>query len=161
MVSLPNHTESALADRSFLDRYRSLRRGFTLIELLVVVAIIAILAGLTLATLGYVNRKGAESRARAEVAALSAAIDAYRLDFGAYPATNNLFRELTGQGTINTNKIYFEPTPGITGTNAGVVSFMDPWGSPYVYSTNPTVNVGFFDLYSSAGTTNTNSWIRN
>ena len=36
----------------------------SLIELLVVVAIIAILAGLTLSTLGYVNRKGAESRAR-------------------------------------------------------------------------------------------------
>ncbi|MFM8887797.1 MAG: type II secretion system protein, partial [Chthoniobacterales bacterium] len=62
--------------------------AFTLIELLVVVAIIAILAGLTLATLGNVNRKGAESRARSEVAALAAAIDAYKLEFGSYPASN-------------------------------------------------------------------------
>lgn len=140
------------------------RAAFTLIELLVVVAIIAILAGLTLSTLGYVNRKGAESRARAEVAALSAAIDSYKLDFGGYPASNNLYQELTGQGPVNTNKVYFEPTPGITGTNAGVATFIDPWGVFYNYVTNATVNVGFFDLWSTAGNaaaTNTNNWIRN
>jgi len=148
------------APRSLLCR----RAAFTLIELLVVIAIIAILAGLTLSTLGYVNRKGAESRARAEVAALSAAIDSYKLDFGGYPASNNLYQELTGQGPVNANKVYFEPTPGITGTNAGVATFIDPWGVFYNYETNPTVNVGFFDLWSTAGNaaaTNTNNWIRN
>ena len=138
------------------------RAGFTLIELLVVIAIIAILAGLTLSTLGYVNKKGAESRARAEVAALSAAIDSYKLDFGGYPASNNLYQELTGQGPVNTNKVYFEPTRGITGTNAGVATFIDPWGVFYNYETNDTIiNVGFFDLWSTAGGTNTNNWIRN
>jgi general secretion pathway protein G len=145
---------------------RSLLRSpsaFTLIELLVVIAIIAILAGLTLGTLGYVNKKGAESRARAEVAGLSAAIDSYRLDIGGYPASNNLYQELTGQGPVNTNKVYFEPTPGITGTNAGVVTFMDPWGSPYRYETNPTsiVNRGFFDLWTTNNSTNPALWIRN
>jgi general secretion pathway protein G len=141
---------------------RSARRAggaFTLIELLVVVAIIAILAALTLSTLGYVNRKGAESRARAEVAGLSAAIDSYRLDIGGYPASNNLYRELTGQGPINTNKIYFEPTAGIATNN----QFMDPWGSPYRYETNPTsiVNRGFFDLWTTNNSTNPALWIRN
>jgi general secretion pathway protein G len=151
--------------------------GFTLIELLVVIAIIAILAGLTLSTLGYVNRKGAESRARAEVAALSAAIESYKIDFGAYPpmdnpsstalsnvTTANLFRELTGQGTVNSNKVYFEPTPGIT-TNMATGPFIDPWGGNYNYRTNTNgnhlINVGFFDLWSTAGGTNTNNWIRN
>ena len=62
-----------------------LRGAFTLIELLVVIAIIAILAGLTLSTLGYVNKKGAESRAQSEVAALSAAIESFKLDNGFYP----------------------------------------------------------------------------
>jgi general secretion pathway protein G len=138
-----------------------------LIELLVVVAIIAILAGLALSTLGYVNRKGAESRARAEVAALSAAIDSYKLDFGAYPANQGvLFLELTGQGTVNTNKMYFEPAPGILTTNAGVVSLTDPWGTVYQYRTGAeaTNNVGFFDLWSTAGSaaaTNAPNWIRN
>ncbi len=137
--------------------------AFTLIELLVVIAIIAILAGLTLSTLGYVNRKGAESRAKAEVAALSAAIDSYKLDFGIYPSNQtSLYRELVGSGTINTNKVYFEPTPNIT-TNLATGPFMDPWGTAYNYnSTNPTNNVGFFDLWSTAGgKTNQRDWVKN
>jgi len=133
-------------------------RGFTLIELLVVIAIIAILAGLTLSTLGYVQRKGAESRARAEVAALAAAINEYKLEFGAYPPDQTvLFQELVGSGTINTNKVLFEPSPRMVKDN----KFVDPWGDNYVYTTNATVNVGSYDLYSRAGETNTNSWIRN
>lgn len=126
--------------------------AFTMIELLVVIAIIAILAGLTLSTLGYVNKKGAESRARAEVAALSSAIDSFFADFGAYPASNNLFRELTGHSsaTINTNrKVYFEPTPTIT-TNMTNGPFIDPWGTAYNYNpTNPSRNRGFFDLWTT------------
>lgn len=135
--------------------------AFTLIELLVVVAIIAILAGLTLSTLGYVNRKGAESRARAEVAALAAAIDSYKVEFGIYPSNQTvLFRELVGTGTVNSNKVLFEPAPQMATNN----KFIDPWGMDYVYRTNATFNVGFFDLLSYAGNSNSansNNWIRN
>ena len=45
--------------------------AFTLIELLVVIAIIGILAGLLLNTAGYIQRKGAMSRAEAEIAAFA------------------------------------------------------------------------------------------
>jgi prepilin-type N-terminal cleavage/methylation domain-containing protein len=145
--------------------------AFTLLELLVVVAIIAILAGLTLGTMGYVNRKGAESRARAEIAAIAVAIDSYKLDLGSYPpaptnATNaptELYKELTGQGTINTDKIYIEATPGLV-TNTAEGPFIDPWGTPYRYSTNPATieNVGFYDLWTSNNApTNRALWIRN
>ena len=131
-------------------------------ELMAVVAIIAIIAGLTLGTLGYVNRKAAESRAKSEVAALSAAIDSYKLDFGSYPSAANLFRELTGQGTVNKSKVFLEPTPGMVTTNAGVVSFVDPWGTPYNYRNPGTDNVGFFDLWTTAGgKTDQMQWIRN
>lgn len=139
-------------------RSRSASAGFTLIELLVVVAIIAILAALSLSTLGYVNKKGAESRARSEVAALSSAIDAYKLDRGAYPASNNLYTELTGQGPLNTNRVFFEPTPSMTTTNGSTVQFTDPWGTAYGYTTSNT----YFDLWSTAGgLANSNDWIRN
>lgn len=131
--------------------------AFTLIELLVVVAIIAILAALTLSTLGYVNKKGAESRARSEVAALSAAIEAFKLDTGAYPTTAaSLYTNLcppTGGA-----KVYFEPTSGILGTNGSTVQFFDPWGTAYNYSNSVT----YFDLWSTAGgSADTNQWIRN
>jgi type II secretion system protein G len=143
--------------------------AFTLIELLVVVAIIAILAALAISTLGYVNKKGAESRARAEVAALSAAIESYKLDFGTFPTNQtNLFRELTGSstnaGALNTNKVYFEPTPNMLLTNGGTIVFADPWGAEYQYRTGAqaTNNIGFFDLWTSNNApSNPALWIRN
>jgi type II secretory pathway pseudopilin PulG len=59
--------------------------AFTLIELLVVMGIILLLAGLILATSGYVQKKGARSRTEAEIAVLSAAIESYKADNGVYP----------------------------------------------------------------------------
>jgi prepilin-type N-terminal cleavage/methylation domain-containing protein len=63
----------------------SLSRAFTLIELIVVIAVIIILAGLVLSTVGYVQKKGARSRAETEIAAISAAIENYKADNGVYP----------------------------------------------------------------------------
>jgi general secretion pathway protein G len=137
---------------------RCRRSAFTLIELLVVIAIIAILAGLTLSTLGYVNTKGAESRAQSEIAALSAALESYKIDLGAFPSNNIsvLYTELTGRGTVNSNKIYLEPSASIT-TNVESGPFIDPWGSPYGYS-----NIGtHFEMWSTAGGKETAEWIRN
>ena len=124
------------------------RGAFTLIELLVVVSIVAILAGLVLSTLGYVNRKGAASRAESEVAALSAAIDSYKLDIGNYPSSNNLYSELTAGGPVNTNKVYFEPTAVMVNTNSTPRTFRDPYDKAYNYEPEePERNVGFFDLW--------------
>ena len=134
---------------------RPAREGFTLIELLVVIAVIAILAGLTLSTLGYVNKKGAESRAQSEVAALSAAIESFKLDNGFYPTnTASLYTNLCPVAAGR--KVYFEPTPSMV-TNVATGPFLDPWGTAYGYS-NLT---SYFELWSTAGGTNTNNWIRN
>ena len=59
--------------------------GFTIIELLIVMAIIIVLAGLIIGTSGYVQKKGARSRAEAEIAAMSAALENYKADNGIYP----------------------------------------------------------------------------
>jgi type II secretion system protein G len=143
------------APRSLLRR----RSAFTLIELLVVIAIIAILAALTLSTMGYVNKKGAESRARSEVAALSAAIESFKLDTGTYPSNvSTLYTNLCPPATAAGAKVYFEPTPLMILSNGSVVQFVDPWGTAYGYSNFTT----YFDLWSTAGgAANTNDWIRN
>ena len=60
--------------------------AFTLIELLAVITIIGILAGLTLGAAGAVRRHGANSTAKAEVAALQAACDRYFADYNLYPS---------------------------------------------------------------------------
>ena len=145
------------------DRLPREHAAFTLIELMVVVTIIAVLAGLTIGTLGYVNRKGAESRARAEVAAIATAVDNYKLEFGSYPSNNTtaLFKELTGQGSVNKTRVFIEPTPGLV-TNATNGPFIDPWGTAYNYRNPGTNNVGFFDIWSTAGgATDQALWIRN
>jgi prepilin-type N-terminal cleavage/methylation domain-containing protein len=59
--------------------------AFTVVELLIVMAIILILAGLILATSSYVQKKGYRSRAEAEIAAMSAALENYKADNGIYP----------------------------------------------------------------------------
>ena len=158
--------------------------GFTLIELLVVITIIAILAGLVLQTAGYVQKKAARSRAEAEIAALSAALESYKADMGDYPAgTNGTPNTTTSTGVNNaflraalapsTGKVYFEFSKGM-GTNANISetnqAILDPFGEGYgYYYTNSSAgaNAGiksgtnFYDLWSRAGTTNTNQWIKN
>lgn len=158
----PSHQASALGT---FPCALSASAAFTLIELMVVVAIIAVLAGLALGSLGYVNRKGAASRAQSEVAALASAIENYKLDIGAYPATTNLYKELTAGGPVNTKRVYFQPTPAMVNTNVTPPVFQDPYGATYQYSTNPATmrNIGFFDLYCvpPGETNNPQNWIHN
>ncbi|MEX1117286.1 MAG: type II secretion system protein GspG [Terrimicrobiaceae bacterium] len=153
--------------------------GFTLIELLVVMAIIAILAGLVLSTAGYVQKKGATSRAEAEIAALSAALESYKADMGDYPTgTNGSATGTATPGTTNaflraalmpsTGKVYFEFPKGMGPSGASLtatnVAVLDPFGEGYGYMYPGNVNrsgTNFFDLWSRVGTTNTNAWIKN
>jgi len=64
---------------------RRLAAGFTLIEMLTVIAIIAILAGILIPTIGVVMRKAKMAKARSEIAGLTMAISSYILSFGAPP----------------------------------------------------------------------------
>src|SRR5947207_4683932 len=76
---------------SFVIRHSSFRAAgaFTLIELLIVMAIIIVLEGLILATANYVQKKGYRSRAEAEIAAISAALENYKADNGVYPSNGD------------------------------------------------------------------------
>ena len=151
-----------------LSGFRFPVSAFTLIELLVVIAIIAILASLVLNTAGFIQKKGATSRAQAEIAALSTSLESYKVDNGDYPtgtnpAGSNNYNLLTNLMPTNTGtKVYFEASKGIT-NSAGYLT--DPFGTTYGYRyPGATTNSGtnFFDLWSTAGgTTNTNAWIKN
>lgn len=72
--------------------------SFTLIELLVVMGVIAILSAITLGAAGFVNRKAASSRAQAEIAAMEAGLERYKIDNGTYPATVAILGASTNTG---------------------------------------------------------------
>lgn len=67
---------------------RRSHRGFTFIEVLVVMAIIAVLAGLTVAGLGLLNKKKPEIETRTRVQKLTAAVNAWHQRFRRYPPTD-------------------------------------------------------------------------
>jgi type II secretory pathway pseudopilin PulG len=85
--------------------------AFTLVELLVVITVIVILAGLILATTGYVQKKGARSRAETEIAAMSAALENYKADNGIYPRGNANLSNSQPYDTDNLNaQSAFDPS---------------------------------------------------
>jgi len=103
---------------------RDLARGFTLLELLVVVVIIGLLAGLVAPK--YFDQVGKSNTkiAQAQIASLEKALDQYRLDVGAYPATE-----------LGLNALFVKP-PDIErwqGPYLKKPAPPDPWGRPYVY----------------------------
>ena len=62
------------------------KKGFTLIELLIVIAIIGILAVALLPTILGAPAKGRDTARKAQLNAISTAIEAYNLSEGKYPA---------------------------------------------------------------------------
>ena len=154
--------------------------AFTLVELLAVITVIGILAGLTLGAAGAVRRHGANSTAKAEVAALQAACDRFYADNNTYPVNTNvipsssfapnaynaagqaLFTNLVGSANLSTaptTKRYLEPKPAMVYTNGTPNHFVDPWGYAYGYNSDGT-NAPL--IWSTAGQTTaggTNKWI--
>jgi len=110
------------------QRNRFLRRAaFTLMEMLVVVAIIVVLAGLG----GYyLMGQLAESKVSAagiQARNISQALETYRLDNGGYPGTLD---ELLQKNPVTGKGPYLERADAL----------YDPWGQPFNYDPNGTIN---------------------
>lgn len=156
-----------------LPPQRTARRAFTLIELLAVLAIVAILTSIVLGSGRRASEAGKTARAKAELAALSAALESYKLQHGDYPRTSDnatLVQSLIGKlGPTGTplafaGRIHLEVAkfsfalashPNVAAsvdpfaTSAALI--IDPWGQPYRYtykSATPWTNPSFI-LYSA------------
>jgi prepilin-type N-terminal cleavage/methylation domain-containing protein len=159
-AAVPAETEQMRPTRPPLQK-RKMHYAFTVVELLVVITILLVLAGLIFATSGYVQKKGARSRAQAEIAAMSAALENYRADNGIYPrdartdalksrnpdpltyapASLYLYDQLAGAtdgSRTPTAKSYFAFKPNQlspTDQTQNITFIRDPFGDSYGYST--------------------------
>jgi len=111
--------------------------GFTLLELLVVMVIIGLLAGYVAPRYFAQIGKSEVKAAKAQVDALSKALDQYRLDTGHYPGTDPGLRALVSKpaGEAKWDGPYL--TKAVP---------QDPWGRAYLY-TSPGSH-GPYDLLS-------------
>ena len=111
-------------------------RGFSLIELLIVMIILGLLASLVgpkmFGKLGMAKQKTAKT----QIEMLMTALDAYRLDMGTYPSTQEGLEALVeNPGSDNWDGPYLaKEVP------------LDPWGNPYNYE-NPGTH-GEVDIFS-------------
>jgi general secretion pathway protein G len=118
------------------------RSGFTLIEILVVIVVIAILA--TLVAPNIFRHVGAakDATARSQIEMLGAGLDAYRLDNGGYPPTEQGLSALQVAPTT-------DPAPtNWRGPYLRKALPNDPWGRPYLYKSPGEANPTGYDLSS-------------
>jgi general secretion pathway protein G len=88
------------ADRLFVQ---ASARAFTLIELLTVISIIAILSAISLNVVKGVKERASVGQAKAELAALSQALEMYKLQYGDYPQTGMTADTVTVPATSPTS----------------------------------------------------------
>ena len=116
--------------------------GFTFIELMMVVLIIGVLAAVIVPR---VVKRGEDARiaaARADIEAMSLALDLYKIDNQKYPSTSQGLEALNKQPTTfpippNWKGPYFKKNP----------DFKDPWGNKYGY-VSPGVHNQDYDVSS-------------
>jgi general secretion pathway protein G len=118
------------------------RSGFTLIEILVVIAVLAMLAALVAPNVFRHVGTARDATARSQIELLGAGLDAYRLDNGRYPTTEQGLDALQVQPTS-------QPVPrNWRGPYLRKEVPLDPWGNPYIYLSPGEMNPQGYDLLS-------------
>jgi len=121
-------------------RRRVRRSAFTLIELLLVLVILGVLAALVVPKFTGRSQQARETAAKTDISRISTALNAFEIDLGRYPTSDEGVAALvspptTAQGAPRSAYIERLPT--------------DPWGNPYVYRFPGQRNPGGFDLFSA------------
>jgi general secretion pathway protein G len=119
------------------ESMRRRERGFTFFEILVVITIIGLLAALVGPKLWDKISKGKQVAAKGQIELFGTALDAFRLDIGRYPATEEGLKALREKPSGADNW---------TGPYLPKEIPLDPWKNAYVYK-SPGEH-GDYDLIS-------------
>lgn len=121
-------------------------KGFTLIELLAVLTILAIIVGIAAPAIFKMVKKGKDNAARVAIGGIEQSLNAFNLDCGYFPSTE--------QGL---EALLTAPTIGRACKNYDADGYFkkkempkDPWNNDFVYVNPGKNNTGSYDL-SSAG----------
>jgi len=114
-------------------------RGFTLIELLLVLAILAALAAMVVPKFTRRSQQAKDTAAHVDIANLEVALDAFEIDCGRFPTTQEGLGALVDQPTDTDNWMGPYIKRGLP---------KDPWGNPYVYQYPGQHNTDGYDLHS-------------
>lgn len=115
--------------------------GFSLLELMVVVVILSILALVIVPRVIDRPDQARAARAQSDIAAISSAVQLYRLDNFRYPTTEQGLAALVTRPST-------DPVPA----NWAASGYMDrlpvdPWGQPFLYL-SPGVHTKDFDIFT-------------
>ena len=132
MKTRPTHT-----DRRLRLSQRA-ARGFTLIELLLVLVILAVLAAIVVPKFSGRTEQARVAAAKSDIAAIDLQLDAFEVDAGRYPSTEEGLNSL------------LQPPASVKSWHGPYLKkpAVDPWGHPYVYRYPGQINSTSYDLFS-------------
>ena len=114
--------------------------GFSLIELLLVLVILAVLAAVVAPRFAQRGEQARETAAATDIASLENALDAFEIDNGRYPSTEEGLNALMQSPSALADTWRGPYLRRAVGN--------DPWGNAYVYRYPGQQNQHGFDLYS-------------
>lgn len=120
----------------------SRQRGFTFIEIMVVVIILGVLAAMVLPKFMGRTEEARVNAARTQIGIFSTALDAYELDNGRYPGTEQGLLALTAKPVAP------PLPPQWKGPYLQKGTPKDPWGNDYRYASPGVHNARGYDLSS-------------